>query len=1059
MRLALLIVALCAPSLAMAEPATIATIAAFVTAYGVYIQLALVVVMTAYGNYQQRKAKAKARRDYNAGLEDRLATDISTDRPHLHVYGTARVGGGIVGMFASGDKDQYKHIVIVHAAHECTQFLEYYINGKPVGALDANGYPPVDTEFNKYVDVATYETTIGGESGSELVSTQVITSTPNPTVKISSHLGALSDTVDAGLHAALPTLWPSTAVLRGFCYSVVRLDLNNSEFQGRPPSIDVLIKGKKVYDPRSGSTAYSENPAMCVRDYLTGPMCSVPATDIPESYFIAAANACDELIPFVKNGVTTQKPRYTLNGTVTSDQAQQDVLQSMVGAMAGSLVSTTWEIFAGKFAASTAVLNQTDIVGAVSVSPGSPDTDKFNGVKIRYAASENGYVATDATPYQNAAYLAADGRDLFVDMSLPWTGDLQRAHNLCRIYTEDNRQAYTIQADFSLKAWGLKVGERVQFTSPLFGITAKTFRVIGKSFSPSTAVKLVLKEDAASIWDLADEAVIDATPNTNLPNPFNIAKIVSLTADSGTAQLLVQSDGTVVSRIKVTWPQLTNGTILANGVIDVEYNKLPYGAWQKVQVAGAETVAYLDAVNDGFDYAIRARARDVSLNAASDWTYSALHRVVGKTEPPPNVQGLQAAVTSNGILLSWYPVPADVVDYDTTAIQRGTAWGAQANLTQKTSTTHLVGWLPAGANTFLAKHIDTTGNASTAAASATVTIVSPATPLFTKSEVEENILALQWQDCATSQPLKRLIYKTGTASDTFASAVDYGTDGGAQRVTLIKFNTPGARRIFVAAEDVGGNISTPAIIDVVISLPRNYVLSGQYTSTFTGAMTDAHLFSQGGILMLVPQQTWAQHYALNGWANSAAQVAAGYPLYFQPGTNSAQYVEDYDLGKVLSSSTIAFTRQYQWLAGGGGITPTISYRETPASAWINVVDAWSTIASNFRYMQITINVTATGGASLLQLQSLNCNVSLREVTESVMFTSNSVDAAGTLYTLRRPILDITAQGFTPMGTAAAYVDVIPDDSISPAAVRVKAWDAALNRVTVQGNLIVTGTSA
>lgn len=1038
---------------AMADPATMTAIGAYITSAAFVIQIALTVAMTVYGQYQQRKAKAKAKRDYNAGLEDRMVTSVSTDHPHTHIYGTSRVGGGVVAMFSSGGRDELKHLVIVHAAHECAAALEYFINGKSLGVLDSNGQPALGSFFNLGIT----ESEQHFDQDTETM-VQTLTVVPNPSVTVKTHLGSPSDPVDAGLHSALPTLWPATAVLRGFCYSVITLNLNNSEFQSGIPGIEVLLQGKKVYDPRNSSTAFSANPALCLRDYLTGVMCNVPAADIPDSYFIAAANACDVLVPFTKEGITTNQPKYTLNGTVTSDQAQQDVLQSMASAMAGSIVSTTWEVFAGAYAASTLHLYQSDIIGSVSINPGNADSDKFNGIKVRYASADNGYVPIDGTPYQNAAYRAADGKDLFIDMAFQFTSDLQRVHNLCRIYTEDQRQAYTVQADFSLKAWSCQVGQRVLLTMPLCGISAKTFRVIGKSFAPATAVTLTLKEDAASIWDLADEVVLDATPNTNLANPFQIDKLASLTAASGTSHLLIQADGSVLSRIKLAWPLATTGSVVANGAIDIEYKKLPSDIWQKTTVAGSEIGAYLSDVADGETYAIRARATDGYINASSDWTYANLHVVLGKTEPPPSVQGLQATITSNGILLSWHAVPKDVLDYSATSLQRGTAWDAQPTLTTKTSTTHLAGWLPAGSNTFLAKHFDTSGNASVSAASAAINIAAPSKPIFTRSEVEENILTLQWQDCKTSQPLKRLIYKTGLVTDTYATATDYGTDGGAQRVTMIKFKTPGIQRVFVAAEDVAGNVGQPAIIDVSASLPRNYVLSGNYVSDFSGAMTNAVAVNQGGLHMLVHEQTWQQHFSANGWATTAAKVASGNMLFFQPSTATAQYSEEYDIGKVLSSSTISVVKQYQWIAGAGTIVPTISYRDTTSAAWVDVVGSWVMLASNFRYVRLTINVTAAGGNDLLHLQSLATSISLREVTETTMLTSNASDADGTLYVLQRPIIDITAQSFSPMGTAAAYVDVIPDDTVTPAVVRVKAWDASATRVTVLGNLTITGTT-
>ena len=97
----------------------------------------------------------------------------------------------------------------------------------------------------------------------------------------------------------------------------------------------------------------------------------------------------------------------------------------------------------------------------------------YNGVKGQFISPENLYVSTDYTPYQNATYVATDGREIWQQLDFPFTDNLQRVQNLCRIFTEDQRNGFTLKASFSYKAWGLKVGQRVTFTSAFFGQTVE----------------------------------------------------------------------------------------------------------------------------------------------------------------------------------------------------------------------------------------------------------------------------------------------------------------------------------------------------------------------------------------------------------------------------------------------------------------------------------------------------------------------------------------------------------------------------------------------------------
>jgi hypothetical protein len=51
------------------------------------------------------------------------------------------VGGSLEAILTSGDKDQYKHLVIVLAAHECEAVTDVQINGESLGALECRRLP------------------------------------------------------------------------------------------------------------------------------------------------------------------------------------------------------------------------------------------------------------------------------------------------------------------------------------------------------------------------------------------------------------------------------------------------------------------------------------------------------------------------------------------------------------------------------------------------------------------------------------------------------------------------------------------------------------------------------------------------------------------------------------------------------------------------------------------------------------------------------------------------------------------------------------------------------
>lgn len=728
-------------------------------------RFALGVALAAYGEYKSQELKRQtdeqerqARDTYNNSLKDRTITSVATETPFVTIYGRARVGSAVVAILPSGPRDEYQHIVAIHAAHECDAIEEIYIAKKALGTLDADGFAMDSPDFGKIItttqsnystsftinekyvagtvvvkqiideqDVGPREVEVTFTQAGNLITPNAIgivnlhfRTTYNyrySSVRVKKHLGVPGEAADATLIAECPGKWGATSKLSGFCYTYVRLDLNQQEFQGGLVGIEALIRGKKLLDPRDDTTAWSQNPALALYDYLLGDNCGVPAEDIPVDYVCTAADVCDEAINI--------GARYNLNGTVTSGQDQPGVITQMAQAMAGGINSTTWEMWAGKYVAPTLTLEQADIVGDVGITPGLSDADIFNGVTARFISAENDYTPTDMVPYQNATYRAADGRDLFASMELPFTNETQRAHNLARIYVEDQRNSFTFRAAFSLKAWDTKIGQRVTLNASFFGFTGKVFRVVGKTYGTTSPVDLLLKEDAPEIWDLADAVVVDATPNSGLPNPFLLDAPASLSLTSGTAALLRQADGTVVSRIKAEWPA---GATIYAAQAEIQIKLFDTEQWQTVAMVDATLgVAYLAPVNDGETYDTRIRFINPYLAVQSPWTDGPLHTVVGKTEPPPDVASF--AVELDGTA-NW-PTMTGVPDLAGYRIRwhpgNNTSWGdatpLHTDLLQASPYAILI--RPTNTATFMIKAVDQSGNESVNVAASVINLGDP----------------------------------------------------------------------------------------------------------------------------------------------------------------------------------------------------------------------------------------------------------------------------------------------------------------------------------------------
>jgi hypothetical protein len=110
------------------------------------------------------------------------------------------------------------------------------------------------------------------------------------------HLGEPAQIADSIL-VAENVGWTADHRLRGRAYIYTKLGYYPDRWPTGIPNLKAEVRGRKVYDPRSTLTAWSDNAALCIRDYLTssyGLSCS--NAEIDDIAFIAAANTSDEYV-------------------------------------------------------------------------------------------------------------------------------------------------------------------------------------------------------------------------------------------------------------------------------------------------------------------------------------------------------------------------------------------------------------------------------------------------------------------------------------------------------------------------------------------------------------------------------------------------------------------------------------------------------------------------------------------------------------------------------------------------------------------------------------------
>ncbi len=801
--------ALVASGSAMAEPistflgSTLFTVGGVSVSVGAAVAAGLSIASSWYAGKQQRKAARKAlERQWAqdaANLADRTATIVQSDAPRVVIYGAPPpVGGTPIAQLSSGLGAEYKHIVMLFAAHECEAVEQIYIDGQPLN-IDADGW----TTNPDFLLAPEY---FGDASA-------------GPAVRVSIHLSPGGvDTADQVLIESMEMSWPGmnlwTAAhkLSGYTYAVITLNQFFERFQGGLPQITAKIRGKKVLDVRTGQTVYSRNPALILADYLTsreGYGASIAQID--QASLVAAANACDRQV-YGADALTDwenyggSRSLYVCDGMFRSDQDRDSTRQSIEDSMAGfSLESAgVWRLQAGAWSTPVMALSDDDMLTTMTVTQAANSSAlRFNGARGTYVNAARGGNPEDFIPYFNDTFLELDEKEKVADMAMTFTASHVRCHQLARVRVERSRGGFTVRMSPKMRAWKLQPGDRVTLSSVLYGFTNKTFIITDWSYSPEAPLTLLAEEDVESFYDTADEVRADPAPNTNLPNPF---AAVEPPQNLDVISEEIQQSGTLVYRARVFWDQSTESAVLLDGAVRVEWRRnLPDAPWQTSELPGDATQAYLVALGVGAEYEVRVRFQS-RYNASS---YARIYYVfTGKSRAPEDVAELTLTVEGDGIYARWAsPVGLDLLDWSVSEVRMGPTWDAGAALFRGKATVANLGWLPAGDQAIWVAHRDREGRESVPQFEI-IQILPPAQPLPEATVSNRNTIHLGWQDCKTTQPLRTYEVRYGYV---FADAPVAGLSGSTVYSTeQLHF---GNHRYWVVAIDVAGNRSAAGYAD------------------------------------------------------------------------------------------------------------------------------------------------------------------------------------------------------------------------------------------------------
>mgnify|MGYP000374229474 CR=1 FL=1 len=495
------------------------------------------------------------------------------------VYGEVRKGGVITFYESSGDDNTYLHQIIALAGHEVHSVDDIYINDQ------------VATFSGNFVTTA-------GSGDSEV--------DWDSKIRIKKYDGSQT-TADSDLVSE--TSATSTFVGNGIAYLYVRYEYGQDVFANGLPLITAKIRGKKVYDPRTASTAYSNNAALCIRDFLTSSY-GLSDNSIDDVDLAAAANECDENVAL--DGGGTEK-RYTANGVIKASTPTGSVLEDLVTSCAGTLFwgGGKWKLKAGAYTSPVKTLTLDDLRGPINLSTRVSMRDNFNIVRGTFNDAAQDYITADYPEIKSTAFINQDdGEEVALDLELPFTTSAASAQRLAKLTLFRGREQMTLSADFGLEAMEIEVGDIIAFTNARYGFSAKEFEVVGWKLSASEdagdlRINLTLREtsQAAFDWNAEETAII--SNDSNLPNISAGTAITSLTLSGGGSE--VQGDGTVINSLLASWTAADSSFV---SYYEVELRQT--SSANTTTYTTSETSILLNPIVDNVSYTVRVRSVSIT---------------------------------------------------------------------------------------------------------------------------------------------------------------------------------------------------------------------------------------------------------------------------------------------------------------------------------------------------------------------------------------------------------------------------------------------------------------
>lgn len=454
------------------------------------------------------------------------------------LYGTRRIGGIKVHKYVTdadgGAKNEFLHLIIVFCEGPIEAISELYFDG----------VSETDARWNK-------------QGGGKWFTVQ-------------RRLG----TDDQGaLTTGIPN-WTSNHRLQGLAYIHLRLQMDESQSIWRgEPEVTARIAGRKLYDPRSGQTTYSENLPLQLLDYLANTKYGkgLNLSRLLQQSFIEAANWADEQLTsdVTVNGETSAVNHARISGNLVIDTSKSvfSNVKQMLSGMRGLLPigSGLLRLLPEKEGSPVFFFghNRSDrqnyaLITSPVKSKSGRKNDRFNRVIIRFPNKLTDYERDevcypDATDPLFAEWLVEDnGVLLEQSFEFDTITNKAEAYQMAEVVAKRSRNRMEVSFNASPPAIVVEPGDIVGISDDTRGWDEKPFRVEQCKLREDGDVDFEFIEHQDAIYPWSGVAYSERVGGTNLGDPTNIA------APTG---LSIEPDPTFATSGTLRWGNANNAFV------------------------------------------------------------------------------------------------------------------------------------------------------------------------------------------------------------------------------------------------------------------------------------------------------------------------------------------------------------------------------------------------------------------------------------------------------------------------------------------------------------------